>query len=170
MKRTIIIVLVLVVIGVGFYWGYKNAMAPKQQNQINKTPTPGRIMISDPISIPANAITRETTMVVYLDTPTTIFDNDGLNSKLEIVVKSMPTNPDTANKKQFLVEMQLSAPPPNNRVSNPKVVTLENSLFDVSIINNPTGNEPKGSGFIVDGVINGVDNEQVKITLKLSSW
>lgn len=172
MKRIIVVVLVLAVIGIGFYLGYRNAIVPNRQsaNGITKSPSPGSIIISNPTAIPANALTRETTMVVNLDTPTTIFKSNGSNSDMEITVKLMPTSHNTGNKKQFLVEMPVTTPPPSIRVISPRVVTMENQQFSVAIGGSPAGNVLKGSSIKIDGIINPVDNNQVKLTLKLSSW
>lgn len=160
MKRIIIVVLLLVVIGVAFYWGYKNAIAPKQQNQITKMPLSGKIIISyNPNEIPANAITRETTMVVNLDTPPTIFDTDRLSKKLEVTVQTNPAGSNTANKNQFLVDMKLTSLGPIMQESTLKIATLENQQFKIAIART-----------IIDGKLNTIDDKQVNVTIKLSTW
>lgn len=187
MKRFIIIVLVLVVVGVGFYWGYRNANSPNQRsvlsnqkNEVTKSLPlqPNEVTKSPPLHsigeyyyiIPKDAITRETTVTINLDTPTTIFDNDGFDRKMVIVVNSIPTKSNAVNIKQFSVEVQLTGIPSNSRVFSPRVVTLENTPFNVSIMGNPAGNEPKGSSIVVNGVLKPVNNNQMKISLKLSTW
>ncbi|MFB3896969.1 MAG: hypothetical protein ACE14V_11775 [bacterium] len=174
MKRTIIIVLVLVVVSVAFYWGYKNAMVPKQQfalinqqNRITKPPPQ-----SHPTPIPENAITRETTFVVTLNTPVTIFNNDGLNRKCELMIKPMPSrnNANAANRKQFLVNLQVTTPLPNIRAFNPKVMVVDNLGFTIYAGNNPSANADTGANMVLDGRIKSISDTQVDASLKLSSW
>jgi hypothetical protein len=169
MKKLGIIILVLTVIGVGFYWGYKNAILPKQQNQITKTPLPGSIIIYNPNSIPADAITRDTTLVMTLDTPVTLQDADGRNGTLKLLVKpkSITPNANTANKKAFLVDMELTSAPPNIRMVSPKVAVLDNASFT---INSGGGSPVEGSNIKIEGIIKSIDENQVNATLKLSSW
>jgi hypothetical protein len=163
MKRFIVIVLVLVVIGITFYWGYKNAIAPKQQNQITKTPPPGGIIISDPNSIPADAITRDTTLVMTLDTPVTLQDADGRKGTLKLLIKPKSTSPNAnpANKKAFLVDMELTSAPSNIQVVriSPKIAVLDNASFAIAV-----------SNMNIEGIIKSIDDNQVNVTLKLSSW
>lgn len=163
MKRFIIIVLVLAVIGVAFYFGYKHAITPKPQNQSS-------IIIAQPNSVPANAVSRETTMVVNLNTPTTIFDDTGNNSKLEITIKPRTTDSNTANQKQYILDVMLSTPPPIIRMISSKIATAENKPFTFSIGGNSAGNANKGSSISLDGTINSLSDNQVQVAVKLSTW
>jgi hypothetical protein len=156
MKRFIIIVLVAIVVGVGFYLGYQKAVAPKQQSGSTNQKT---IITSNPATIPANAITRETTMVVNLDTPTTIFDADGLNKRLEVTVQTNPAKSNTANKNQFLMDMKLTSLGPVMQESTLKIATIENQQFKIAI-----------ASTAIDGKLNTIDDKQVSLTIKLSTW
>ncbi|MFB3896967.1 MAG: hypothetical protein ACE14V_11765 [bacterium] len=159
MKRFIIIVLVLVVIGVAFYWGYKNAIKPEQQAQITKTPPKEGIIIVDPGSVPVTALTRETTMVVNLNTPTTIFDSDGSTKKLAVTVQTNPAKSNTTNKSQFLVDMKLTSPGPVMQESTLKIATLDNQQFKLAV-----------TSVVIDGKLNAIDDKQVNLSMKMSTW
>jgi hypothetical protein len=168
-KRLIIVVLALGVISAAFYWGYRNAISPKQQNQIDKTPPAENIIISDPNSIPADAITRDTTLVMTLDTPVILQDADGRNGTLKLLVKpkTITPNANIANKKAFLVDMELISAPPIIRMVSPKIAVLDNASFT---INSGGGSAVKGSNIKIEGIIKSIDENQVNATLKLSSW
>ncbi|MFB3896968.1 MAG: hypothetical protein ACE14V_11770 [bacterium] len=170
MKRFIIMVLVLGVVGVAFYWGYKNAIKPKQQIQITKTPPPGSIIVAQPSSIPANAISRETTMVVNLGTPTIIFDDAGNNSRLEITINPRTPTSNSGNQKQYVLDIMLNTPPPSIRMISSKIATAENKPFTFSIGGNPTEKATNSSSVSLDGTINSLSDNQVQATMKLSTW
>jgi hypothetical protein len=178
MKRIVIVVLVLVVIGIGFYWGYQKATS-KQKSDLNKPRSGGTKFVSsgsisissaNPTTIPQDAITRETTMVVNLNTPTTIFDDVGNNSKLEITVKPKTTDSNTVNQKQYILDIMLSTPPPSIRMISSKIATAENKQFTFSIGGNPAGNTNKGSSILLDGTINSLNDNQVQVAVKLNTW
>lgn len=174
MKRTIMVVLVSVVIGGAFYFGYKNAIAPKRQfdlvNQQKRTTKPAPT--SNPTPIPETAITRETTLVVTLNTPVTIFDNDGLNRKCELMIKPIPSSNNTnpSSKKQFLINLQVTTSSPNMRVMSPRVMVLDNLGFTIYVGNNPAANANTGTNMAIDGRIKSISDSQVEASLKLSSW
>ncbi|MFB3896974.1 MAG: hypothetical protein ACE14V_11800 [bacterium] len=154
MKKLIIVVLVLVVVGVAFYFGYHQAIAPKSvslspNNKINFKST----------AIAYNPNTQEISWITKLDTPMVVFEQDGLNRKLTATVNLIPNNYVSQSTKEYKVILQLITVPINSQV-NADIRVQENQSFAIMMGSN-------NSQYRFEGMVNPVENDQVKVRLKI---
>jgi hypothetical protein len=154
MKRLIIVVLILVVVGAGFYFGYQKAIAPNHSSHSS-----GDLIHSKSIIVTVNANTKELTWITKLDMPTVVFEQDSLNRKLIAIVSSIPNNISSQNKKEYRVNLQLVTLPQTGQV-NADIRVQENQSFSIMMGSN-------NSSFRFEGMVIPVENDQVKVSLKI---
>jgi septal ring-binding cell division protein DamX len=187
MKKVIILVLVLVVISVGFYFGYlraTNTQAASETNsstQLSSNSSTNRPAVrpgmGSRFTISDNAITKETTITVGLETTSTIFNDDGFGRKLVITphLLSRSTVHSGTDDKQgkylaaFKIDMKIISSR-DTVVSSPSVTSFENMEFRLAVMPDTTNAINKAVSFIMNGLANMTPDNKISLYIKLSSW
>lgn len=88
-----------------------------------------------------------------------VFEQDGLNRKLTATVNLIPNNYVSQSKKEYKVNLQLITVPINSQV-NADIRIQENQSFSIAMGSN-------NSNYRFDGIVNSVENDQVKVRMKI---
>ena len=157
MKKTIISILILIVISLGFYYGYQKAMSsnPSSRFQANK-------VLSKPTAMNFNAGTKEFSWIANFNTPIVVFDEGSTYQKLTATVQPVPNDTNSENKITYLVNLQLTTAHLSG-VVNAKIKVLENQSFSIQMGSNQ-------SNYLFEGKVNPSENNQVKVTLKTNNY
>jgi hypothetical protein len=182
MKKVVVTILVLIAMSIGFYLEHLRAESNSNSQLISDSST-SKFTKGAELVIPENAITKETTVTVDLETTSLIFDNDGFGRKLVITphLMSRITVYNGAEDKQgrYLdkstrLDMKLipSRGQVDTIISAPRVITLENKKFSISIIRNQlsVNDQETGAHYIIEGLTNMTTDNKVNLYIKLNTW
>ena len=156
MKKLIITSLVLVILGIGFFYGYQKSRISRQSSLIQ-----GNKVLSIPTAVTFNESTKEYSWIAKINTPTVVFEQDSPHQKLTVNVQRVPNDTNSDNKTIYLVNLQLTTAQQADSV-NTRIKVLENQSFSIRM-------ESNQSDYQVEGKVDPFENNQVKVTLKTNN-